>query len=452
MAIQWPLVLFSLLAGAGGAMLAFAGLSQLLGGSRTVRRRAVWCALALFVIGGLCSVAHLASPLNAISAVTNLLSFSGISIELMLLGASFIAGAAYLVLTREEGRDGAVRVVAVLAVIFGVAIGFFCGHGYVIDAQPTWSTETLPLAYLGTSLALGAFAYALVAAATKTPADKAASAEELGGKLWPAVLVCAVVDAVGILAYGLFLGLDAVAAQGVLFWGGAVACGVVGVLACAIDLLEDRASLYRLLASLYYQPLSEEQIDALAASDLAGLAGDSESPFAPAYRDLHGALRLRHTGTKEELAADFTGAFYGIRTREGRTAQPFESLFRTQGPGQLMGEARSEVYRELRAHQLRVPEGVDLPEDHLSFIFAYLGRLCDDAAAALRAGNEGQAAELLERQRSFFRAHVASWVRDFLAQARLMVETRFYRGVLALTEAFVAEEERSFEEAASAAA
>ena len=95
-------------------------------------------------------------------------------------------------------------------------------------------------------------------------------------------------------------------------------------LACAIDLLEDRASLYRLLASLYYQPLSEEQIDALAASDLAKLASDSESPFAPAYRDLHGALRLRHTGTKEELAADFTSAFYGIRTREGRTAQPFE--------------------------------------------------------------------------------------------------------------------------------
>lgn len=57
----------------------------------------------------------------------------------------------------------------------------------MIDAQPTWGTETLPLAYLGTSLALGAFAYALVAAATKTPADKAASAEELGGKLWPAV-------------------------------------------------------------------------------------------------------------------------------------------------------------------------------------------------------------------------------------------------------------------------
>ena len=155
---------------------------------------------------------------------------------------------------------------------------------------------------------------------------------------------------------------------------------------------------------------------------------------------MHGALRLRHTGTKEELAADFTGAFYGIRTREGRTAQPFESLFRTQRPGQLMGEARSEVYRELRAHQLRVPEGVDLPEDHLSFICAYLAHLCDKTAQALREGDRTGARELLKRQRAFFDAHVASWTSAFLAQAETMVETRFYRGVLKLTGAFLDEE------------
>ena len=40
MAIQWPLVLFSLLAGGAGGLLAFTGLSELLGGSRTGRRRA----------------------------------------------------------------------------------------------------------------------------------------------------------------------------------------------------------------------------------------------------------------------------------------------------------------------------------------------------------------------------------------------------------------------------
>lgn len=237
MAIQWPLVLFSLLAGAGGAMLAFAGLSQLLGGSRTVRRRAVWCALALFVIGGLCSVAHLASPLNAISAVTNLLSFSGISIELMLLGANFIAGAAYLVLTREGDGGAAAKVCAGLAVVCGVAIGFFCGHGYVIDAQPTWATETLPLAYLGTSLALGAFLYALIAGLAGQPAAKDSGSEtagELGGKLWLSVLVCCACCALGIAAYGLFLGLDVAGAHGALFWGGCVIVGVAGVLACGI--------------------------------------------------------------------------------------------------------------------------------------------------------------------------------------------------------------------------
>ena len=214
--------------------------------------------------------------------------------------------------------------------------------------------------------------------------------------------------------------------------------------AYVIDLLEDRASLYRMLASLYFQPLSEEQIEALAASDLAGLAEESNSPFAPAYRDLRGALRLRHTGTKEELAADFTGAFYGIRTREGRTAQPFESLFRTDGPAALMGEARSEVYRELRVHHLRVPEGIDLPEDHLSFIFTYLAHLCDEARQSLESGREAEMEKIAESQRAFFAAHVDSWIADFIAQARLMVETRFYRGVLSLTEAFIGEERAYF--------
>lgn len=49
-------------------------------------------------------------------------------------------------------------------------------------------------------------------------------------------------------------------------------------LACAIDLLEDRASLYRLLASLYYQPLSEEQIDALPPATSPGWPATANPP------------------------------------------------------------------------------------------------------------------------------------------------------------------------------
>lgn len=228
MVIQWPLVLFSLLAGTGGSMLALTGLSVLIGGSHTVRRRAVLCALILLVAGGLCSMFHLASPLNAISAVTNLLSFSGISIELMLLGANFIIGVVYLILTREDKHTSALKVVAVLALIFGISIGFFCGHGYVIDAQPTWNTETLPIAYLGTSLALGAFIYAFFAVLAKE------SDRELGAKLWIVVLIATLVNAVGIIAYSLFLGFDTAGAQGLVFWGGAMVVGVLAVVVCGV--------------------------------------------------------------------------------------------------------------------------------------------------------------------------------------------------------------------------
>ena len=210
----------------------------------------------------------------------------------------------------------------------------------------------------------------------------------------------------------------------------------------AIELCKDRAALYRLIAALYFQPLSQEQIEALASGDLADAAAQADSPLAGAYADLYGALRLRHSGTKETLAADYTGAFYGIRTVGGRTAQPFQSLFEENALG-LMGEARSAVYRELRAHGLRVPEGTDLPEDHLSFITASLAWLCDKTAEALRVGDDESAFELFECQRAFFENHFASWFPAFRAVADQLVETRFYRGVLNLTEAFVSEEEAS---------
>lgn len=228
MSIQWPLLLFSLLAGAGGSMLALSGLSELIGGSVIVRRRAVLCALILLVTGGLCSVFHLASPLNAMSAVTNLLSFSGISIELMLVGANFIIGVVYLALSRVDTHRSFLKVVAVFALILGLSMGFFCGHGYVIDAQPTWNTETLPLAYLGTSLVLGAFIYALFTVLAK------ATATEFKGRLWLIVLIASLINALGIFAYSLFLGLDTAGNQGAVFWVGVIGIGVFAVVICGI--------------------------------------------------------------------------------------------------------------------------------------------------------------------------------------------------------------------------
>lgn len=222
MEIQWPLVLFSLLAGTGGTMFAFAGLSEVLGGERRVRETAALCATVLVVLGGCFSVLHLASPLHAISAVTNLLSFSGISIELMLLGVNFIVMVAYVVLSRREGSSTALRVLGVVGVVAGCALAFFCGHGYVIAGQPTWNTNALPCAYLGTCIACGAFAYALLAA-------RAGAENELGGNLGAFVWVCAALGAASAAVYALVLG-EAALAHPVVLFAGVVLFGVAGVL------------------------------------------------------------------------------------------------------------------------------------------------------------------------------------------------------------------------------
>lgn len=223
MEIQWPLVLFSLLAGTGGSLFVFVGLSEFLGGSSKVRDAGSIVAIALIVLGGCFSVLHLASPLHAISAVTNLLSFSGISIELMLLGANFVVMLAYILVRKRSNATTPVKVLAVLGIAFGLMLGFFCGHGYVIDAQPTWNSETLPLAYLGTSLACGAFLYGTIVA---LKGDE----KEFGGKLGVFTLGAAIVGAIGLVAYVAFLGIDAASSQALVLWGGVVVLGIVATL------------------------------------------------------------------------------------------------------------------------------------------------------------------------------------------------------------------------------
>ncbi len=52
------------------------------------------------------------------------------------------------------------------------------------------------------------------------------------------------------------------------------------------------------------------------------------------------------------------------------------------------------------------------PEDHLAVELAFMARLCEQAAGALRRAGEGQAAEdLLGGQLAFLRDHLLRWIR-----------------------------------------
>lgn len=228
--IQWPLVLFSMLAGCGGCCFAFAGVAGALGESTTVTFWATGISLVLVVVGAVCSMMHLATPRHAFAAVTHLLSFSGISVELIMLGVVSALMAAYGAACLWFDNELARLVLGIAGAVAGVVLAFVTGHGYLISSKPTWNTKKLPLAYTGTALVAGGFLYAVVSVATG-----GVWAMELPVKLLLAV--CAVFSAVTVAAYLGHLGMQTAKKNPTLFWVGIVVCGLVVPLACAAILL-----------------------------------------------------------------------------------------------------------------------------------------------------------------------------------------------------------------------
>ena len=228
--IQWPLVLFSMLAGCGGCCFAFAGVAGALGESTTVTLWATGISLVLVVVGAVCSMMHLATPRHAFAAVTHLLSFSGISVELIMLGVVSALMAAYGAACLWFDNELARLVLGIAGAVAGVVLAFVTGHGYLISSKPTWNTKKLPLAYTGTALVAGGFLYAVVSVATG-----GVWAMELPVKLLLAV--CAVFSAVTVAAYLGHLGMQTAKKNPTLFWVGIVVCGMVVPLACAAILL-----------------------------------------------------------------------------------------------------------------------------------------------------------------------------------------------------------------------
>ena len=228
--IQWPLVLFSMLAGCGGCCFAFAGVAGALGESTTVTLWATGISLVLVVVGAVCSMMHLTTPRHAFAAVTHLLSFSGISVELIMLGVVSALMAAYGAACLWFDNELARLVLGIAGAVAGVVLAFVTGHGYLISSKPTWNTKKLPLAYTGTALVAGGFLYAVVSVATG-----GVWAMELPVKLLLAV--CAVFSAVTVAAYLGHLGMQTAKKNPTLFWVGIVVCGLVVPLACAAILL-----------------------------------------------------------------------------------------------------------------------------------------------------------------------------------------------------------------------
>lgn len=233
MSIQWPLVLFSTLAGCGGALMIFACIAEYAAVGYKSRCRSTIISLILLVCGGVFSIMHLAQPANVMAAAANLGSFSAISMELIFLALTFVLVLVYAILLKKGDASTSHKGIALCCAISGALLALVTGSGYVIPAMPAWNTPLLPLAYLGSACAMGAFLFVLLLASEVADANivKRFSQYTLIIAIISACLMVGYAFSIGAAPYqdhtGLTLGFVLSGAAAPLFWLGIVACGSV---------------------------------------------------------------------------------------------------------------------------------------------------------------------------------------------------------------------------------
>ena len=205
--------------------------------------------------------------------------------------------------------------------------------------------------------------------------------------------------------------------------------------ASLFEVLNARAEFYETLASLFFTPLKQEQIDAMAEADFS-IYADINEDFAEGVNDIVRTLRKRNSGTRQELAVDFTGTFVGTSTWNGRAAVPYKSVF-TSASGLIYQEGYQEVFEAFKSEAVKKRSGLDWPDDHISFMFQFMALMSRRAAKALERGDVAAAEHDLKSSADFLERHIASWFDDFFDLAMKLIKTRFYRGVMKITRGYI---------------
>ena len=206
-----------------------------------------------------------------------------------------------------------------------------------------------------------------------------------------------------------------------------------------VDVIAARAGMYETLASLYFDRLTDEQIEAMAAQDFQELLDNENELIASGFNDIYRYLRKRNTGTRQELACDFSSCFLGTHSYKGLVAQPYESLF-LDPSGTLNAKPRTLVYNFYKKECVSLKKEHNYPDDHLAFECEFMAILCRRTIEAVNADDMDEALRLLDVQERFLNEHINLWFRRLHDLSLKFIKTRFYRGVLNITQGFFDEE------------
>lgn len=168
MAVQWPLLIFSVLLGASSGILIFLGVGEVKGAFKKSRFPLALIALILLAVGGFASALHLGHVDRALYILGNI--GSGLSKELFAVAFVGIMTLIYVILSRKD-YPGPTKVFGILAMIGAIVLPIVAGASYMMPARPAWDSFTLPLMFLGTGVGMG-FVLSSAYVFTKGGADK----------------------------------------------------------------------------------------------------------------------------------------------------------------------------------------------------------------------------------------------------------------------------------------
>lgn len=169
MAVQWPLLIFSVLLGASSGIMIFLGIGELRNAFKKVRFPLSLIALILLAVGGCASAVHLGHIDRALYILGNV--NSAFSRELFAVGFTGLMTLVYVILAKKD-YPGASKVFGILAAIGGVLLPLIAGASYMMPARPAWDSFALPLMYLGTGVGMGFVLSAAYVYAKGDDADK----------------------------------------------------------------------------------------------------------------------------------------------------------------------------------------------------------------------------------------------------------------------------------------
>lgn len=186
-----------------------------------------------------------------------------------------------------------------------------------------------------------------------------------------------------------------------------------------------RAEVYGLLAALYYAPPSAELMSQLRVAV-------TEAPAAGAFLEesWRGVVAAARELSDAQVVAEFDELFGGV-------GKPEVMLF---GSHYLSGFLNEKPLAQLRSDlaELGLARDETMPEteDHVAYVCEVMRYLIagDDVAIAN-----------LTRQRSFFAAHVQTWVPQLCDTLAAHPKARFYAALAGFTQAFIGVEAQGFD-------